>query len=116
MEIESPADLDHFIDAAEARAEFPIAISVNAHGYRADLLVAYPSGFVHLTPEEYGRPYYVTTGGAEEGGVNFWLQSSHHTWFPARYLVAKDSARAAFQEFVQTGKLSSAVRWEEYRA
>jgi hypothetical protein len=78
--------------------------------------VAHSLSFVHLTPDDLCNPYHVTTGGPEEGGVDFWLQSCYDTWFPARYLVAKESARAAFREFVQTGKLSPIVKWEEYYA
>jgi hypothetical protein len=115
-EIGSPAELDRFLEEAESRAESPIAVSVAAHGYRADLLVGYPSSFIHLTPDDLDHPYYVTTGGPEEGGVDFRLQSAFDTWFPARYLIPKESAVAAFREFVQTGALSSAVQWEEYFA
>jgi hypothetical protein len=116
VEIESTADLDRFIDNADFGAGFPVAISIEAHGYRADLLVAHSLSFVHLTPDDLSNPYYVTVGGPEEGGVDFWLQSCHHTWFPASYLVAKASAREAFREFVQTGTLSPIVKWEEYYA
>jgi hypothetical protein len=117
VEIASVADLDRFIDHAETMCERPTAISVEAHGYRADLLVGHDLSFVHLTPDDPDlKPYHVTVGGAGEGGVEFWLHSWHHTWFEARHLVPKQVAREAYREFVRSGKLSPVARWEQYTA
>lgn len=115
-QIEKAEDLDRIIDECEGRCEFPIAISLDAHGYRADLLVGHAQSFVHLTPHADGEPYFVTVGEPIAGLVDFWLHVNHHTQFEARHLVAKAAARAAFVEFFRTGKRSSAVRWERYEA
>jgi hypothetical protein len=115
--IASVDDLDRFIDHAEARCERPTAISVEAHGYRADLLVGHDRSFVHLIPDDPDRrPYHVTVGEAVGSGVDFWLHGWHHTEFEARHLVPKQLAREAFREFVRSGMLSSVVRWEQYTA
>lgn len=115
--IESADDLDRFIDHAEATCERPTAISVEAHGYRADLLVGHDLSFVHLTPDDPDRqPYHVTVGGPGGSGVDFWLHSWHHTWFEARHQVPKQLAREAFREFVLSGTLSEVVGWEQYTA
>jgi hypothetical protein len=116
VEIASVAELDRFVDQAAARAEFPVAVSVEVHGYRVDLLVGHEKSFVHLTPDEPGQPYYVTAGGQAEGGVDFWLHSRHHTWFEGRHLVQQGLARAAFREFFEAGTLSVQVGWEQYYA
>ena len=116
VHISSVADLDRFVDFAEAKAERPSAISVEIHGYRVDLLVGHEKSFVHMTPEDSAHPYHVTTGGPREGGLDFWLYSWHHTWVEGRHLVPKMLAREAFREFFLTGRLSSAVEWEEYFA
>jgi hypothetical protein len=115
--IESADDLNRFIDHAEAVCRRPAAISVEAHGYRADLLVGHDQSFVHLTPEDPNlHSYHVTVGCTVEGGLDFWLHSWHHTWIDARHLIPKQLAREAFFEFVQSGKLSVAVQWEQYSA
>lgn len=117
VDIASADDLDRFIDQAESVCERPTAISVEAHGYRADLLVGHDRSFVHLTPDDPARqPYHVTVGEDTEGGVDFWLHGWHHTWFEARHLVPKELAREAFREFVRSGTLSAVVRWEPYSA
>jgi hypothetical protein len=117
VDIQSVDDLDRFIDHAEARCERPTAISVEAHGYRADLLVRHDLSFVHLTPDDPDRqPYHVTVGEAGVGGVDFWLHGWHHTEFEARHLVPKHLAREAFREFVRSGTLSPVVGWEQYNA
>ncbi len=69
-----------------------------------------------MTPLVEGEPYHVTVGDMSEGGVEFWLHSAAHSWFPARYLVQKDRAREAFLEFLQTVRLSEVVKWEDYYA
>jgi Immunity protein Imm1 len=116
VEIETVADLDQFVEEAELRSTIPIAISLDVHGYRADFLVGHAQSFIHLTPDEYGQTNHVTVGGPTEGTVEFWLQGSHHTEFEARHLVDKASARAAFREFFQSGRLSTTVQWEQYYA
>jgi immunity protein Imm1 of predicted polymorphic toxin system len=117
VEIDSVADLERFIDEAEARCGRPVAVSVDAHGYTADLLVGHEMSFVHLRPSgEPPRRYFVTVGGIEEGMVEFWLQTNHHTEFEARHLVPKVEAREVFIAFFQTGARSSRVQWEEYSA
>jgi hypothetical protein len=116
VEIASVDDLDRFVEQAEANARFPVAVSVEVHGYRVDLLVGHERSFIHMTPDRAGEPYYVTTGGTAEGTVNFWLHSSHHTEFEGRHLVPKVLARDAFRQFFRTGTLSAAVEWEKYFA
>jgi hypothetical protein len=116
VEVRTVADLDKFIEHAESRAARPVAISIDAHGCRADILVGYHLSFVHLSPDEPGRPYHVTVGGPPEGGVDFWLHSLHHTWFEARHLIQKDAARQALREFFVSGRLSTTVQWENYTA
>jgi hypothetical protein len=116
VDIASVDDLDRFIDFAEAHAEMPIAISVDVHGYRVDLLVGHEKSFVHMTPDDLDQPYHVTIGGPLEGGVDFWLHSLHHTWFKGRHLISKAAAREAYRLFFQTGQLSPAVGWEQYFA
>jgi hypothetical protein len=117
VEIESVDDFDRFIDRTSAASARPTAISVKAHGYRADLLVGHRFSFVHLTPDDpEANSYFVTVGRTGERGVDFWLHSSHHTWFDGRHLVPTEHARAAFREFFQSGRLSSAVEWEQYSA
>jgi hypothetical protein len=117
VNIESVDDLDRFIDQAETMCERPSAISVEAHGYRADILVGHEKSFVHLTPDDPDRqPYHVTVGGESEGGLDFWLHSWHHTWVEARHLVPKQVAREAFREFFRSGRLSPVVEWEQYTA
>jgi len=117
VEIESADDLNRFIDHVEAVCQYPTAISVEAHGYRADLLVGYDQSFVHLLPEEPDlHPYHVTVGGTGEGDLDYWLHSWHHSGIEARHLIPKQLAREAFCEFVQSGKLSAAVQWEQYSA
>jgi hypothetical protein len=113
--IDSIDDLDRFVDFAESKAEVPTAISIAVHGYRVDLLVGHEKSFVHMSPEDLVNPYHVTIGGQAEGGVDFWLHSSHHTWFENRHLVTKALAREAFRFFFRTGCLSPAVEWEDYR-
>lgn len=114
--IERADELERFIDECEDRSEFPVAISLDAHGYRADLLVGHERSFVHLAPETEGAPYFVTVGDPTEGVVDFWFQLNHHTQSEARHFVEKAAARAAFVEFFRTGERSSAVRWERYEA
>ncbi len=109
-------DLDRFVDNAEAKAEFPIAVSIEVHGYHANLLVGHGKSFVHLSPLDPDQPYFVTIGGSSDDGVDFWIHSWHHTWFESRHLVDKALAREAFREFFRSGKLSSLVQWEEYTA
>ena len=117
VDIESVDDLDCFIDYAEAKSERPTAISFEAHGYRADLLVGHEKSFVHLSPDDPDqRPYFITVSGAVEDGLDFWLHSWHHTWMDGRHLVSKALAREAFREFFQTGELTSVVGWEQYTA
>jgi hypothetical protein len=117
VEIESVDDLNRFIDHADAVCQRPAAISVEAHGYRVDLLVGHEQSFVHLTPDDPDhQPYHVTVGGAAEGGLDFWLHSWHHTWVEARHLVPKQLAREAFCEFVRSHTLSPVVQWEQYTA
>ena len=114
--IDSLDDLDRFVDFAESKAEVPTAISIDVHGYSVDLLVGHEMSFVHMTPEDLAKPYHVTVGGQAEGGVDFWLHSSHHTWFENRHLVAKSLAREALRDFFKTGRLSPVVEWEDYFA
>lgn len=117
VKIETIDDLDRFVEYAEAQAEFPIAVSIEAHGYHADLLVGHDKGFVHLSPLDPVQPYFVTVGGpSDDSGVDFWLHSWHHTEFEGRHLVDKTLAREAFREFFRSGKLSSVVEWEQYTA
>jgi Immunity protein Imm1 len=117
VEIESADDLNRFIDHAEAMCQCPTAISVEAHGYRADLLVGHDQSFVHLTPEDSDlHSYQVTVGGSGEGRLDCWLHSWHHSEIEARHLIPKQLAREAFCEFVQSGKLSASVQWEQYAA
>jgi hypothetical protein len=117
VEIFSVEDLDRFVAMAEAHSERPTAISVEVHGYRADLLVGHDQSFVHLTPDDSDRhPYYVTVGSGGDCNVDFWLHGWHHTEFEGRHLVPKTLGREAFRDFFQSGKLSSAVEWEEYFA
>jgi len=116
VNIESIDDLDRFVNEAEARVERPTAVSVDVHGYQVDLLVGHDRSFVHLTPEDQDQPYYVTIGGTEDGGVDFWLHAWHHTEFENRHLVPKEIAREAFREFFRSGTLSQAVEWEQYFA
>jgi hypothetical protein len=115
--IETVDDLDRFVEFADANSERPTAISIEVHGYRVDLLVGHDESFLHLAPEDPDRcPYYVTVGGTAEGVVDFWLHAWHHTQFESRHLIPKTLAREAFREFFRTGKLSSAVEWEQYTA
>ena len=116
VEINSLDELDRFVDGFEAGCQFPVAISVEVHGYRVDLLVGHRLSFVHLTPEDFERPYFVTIGDGSEPAVDFWLLSQHHTWFEGRHLVPKPIARQAFREYFEAGRLSSQARWEEYHA
>ena len=117
VDIASADDLERFIDHAGSVCQRPTAISVEAHKYRADLLVGHDQSFVHLTPDDPDRqPYHVTVGELDAGTVEFWLHSWHHTCFDARHLVPKQLAREAFREFIQSGTLSSAVSWEQYSA
>ncbi len=110
--IDSIEDLDRFVDFSESRVEMPTAISVDAHGYRVDLLVGYERSFVHMTPDDLHQPNHVTIGGPSEGVVDVWLHSWHHSQFENRHLVANALAREAFREFFRTGRLSAAVEWE----
>jgi hypothetical protein len=115
--IESLQDLERFIDHATAVAECPTAVSVEAHGSRADLLIGHHLSFVHITPHDPdANPYHVTVGHADERGVDFWLHGCHHTWFDGRHLVSPELAREALREFFRSGGLSNAVEWEEYSA
>ena len=114
--IDSIDDLDRFVDSAESKAKMPTAISIDVHRYRVHLLVGHEKSFVHMTPEDLADPYHITIGGQSEGGVDFWLHSSHHTWFENRHLVAKPLAREALRDFFKTGRLSAAVGWEDYFA
>lgn len=114
--VERAEELERFIDECEDRSEFPVAISLNSHGYRADFLVGHERSFVHLAPVTEGAPYFVTVVDPANGVVDFWFQLNHHTQFEARHLVEKAAARAAFLEFARTGERSSAVRWEQYEA
>ncbi|MBW3542623.1 MAG: hypothetical protein KY476_20360 [Planctomycetes bacterium] len=117
MDIASVDDLNRFIDHAEAKCERPAAISVEAHGYRADLLIGHDKSFVHLTPEApEHQPYHVTVGGVGEGGLNYWLHSWHHSWIECRHLIPKHLAREAFCEFFRSGELTPLVQWEQYTA
>ena len=114
--IDSIDELERFVDFAESKAAVPTAISVEVHGYQVDLLVGHEQSFVHMTPNDLAHPYHVTLGEESEGGVDFWLHSSHHTWFENRHLVAKPLAREAFRIFFETGCLSPFVKWEDYFA
>jgi hypothetical protein len=117
VRVETIDDLDRFVDFAEGKVERPTVITVDVHGYRADILVGHDKSFVHLSPEEPNRPYFVTIGGSsDDGGVDFWLHSWHHTEIESRHLVEKTLAREAFREFFRLGKLSSVVEWEQYTA
>jgi hypothetical protein len=116
VDIASVDDLERFIDFAEKIAEMPTAISVKVHGYRVDLLAGHNLSFVHLTPDDHDKPYYVTVGGPAKEGVDFWLHSWHHTWFENRHLVPKALAREAFRVFFETGHFSPVVKWEQYFA
>jgi hypothetical protein len=116
VNVETVTDLERFIDDSEACCRLPVAVSVTAHGHRADLLVGHVKSFVHLSPEAVGEPYYVTVGEPAEGHVDFWLHSNHHTQFESRHLVDKAAARAAFVEFFATGRRSASVLWESYDA
>lgn len=116
VDVETVADLESFIDENEARARFPVAISVMAHGYRADLLVGHAQSFVHLSPDAEGDRYFVTVGESAGGSVDFWFHTNHHTQFEARHLIDNAAARAAFVEFFATGRRSTTVRWERYAA
>jgi hypothetical protein len=116
VEIRTTDELDRFIEWAEARTSRPTAISVNAHGYRVDLLVGHDTSFVHLTPDDPCKPHYVSTGAPAKGGVDFWLHSWHHTWFEGCHLVPKAYAREAFREFFQFGTLAPVIEWEQYTA
>lgn len=114
-DIASVEDLDRFVDWVDTKAEKPIAISVDMHGYRVDVLVGHASSFLHMLPDEEG-PFHVTVGGPTDGTINFWLHASHHTEFENRHLVPKLLAREALREFFKTGRLSPVVEWEEYFA
>jgi hypothetical protein len=115
--IESVDDLDRFLDFAEASSEHPTAVSVEVHGYGVDILVGHDTSFVHMTPEDPDQhPYYITVGKTSDGYLDFWLYSWHHTQIESRHLIPKALAREAFREFFQTGRLSTAVEWEQYEA
>ena len=114
--IDSIDDLERFVEFAESKAKRPTAISVEVHGYRVDLLIGHEQSFVHMTPDDLAQPYHVTIGEKSEGGVDFWLHSSHHSWFENRHLVAKSLAREALRVFFETGGLSQSVKWEDYFA
>jgi hypothetical protein len=114
--IESAGDLERFIAASEARCKFPVAIELEVHGYRADLLVGHEQSFIHMTPLAEGAPYFVTIGGPAGGYVEFWLCVNHHTEFETRHRIDKSLAREAFVEFYRTGTRSSLVQWERYEA
>jgi hypothetical protein len=117
VNIESVDDLVQFIEHAEAVCDRPSAISIEGHGYRADLLVGHDKSFVHLTPDDPDcQPYHVTVGGGSDRGLDFWLHSWHHTWIEGRHLISKQLAREAFCEFFHSGKLSPIVEWEDYNA
>ena len=116
VEINSVDELHRFLDEAESQARFPTAVTIEAHDYRADLLVGHASSFVHLTPLTEDAPYFVTVGDAMDGMVDFWLLGVHHTQFECRHLVPRSSARQALAEFLVTGRRSSVLCWEEYSA
>lgn len=116
VSIETVDDLNRFLDFVEAKVERPTAVSIESHGYRADLLLGHDKSFVHLSPDDLDEPYFVTVGGSSDGSVEFWLHSWHHTEFEGRHLVEKALARTAFREFFRSGKLSPVVEWEQYMA
>ena len=116
VNIETVDDLDKFVEFADSKAKMPTAISVEIHGYRVDLWVGHDKSFVHMTPNELSHPYHVTVGGTLTGGLEFWLHSTHHSWFENRYFVDKQLAREAFRFFYLTGHLSPTVEWEDYFA
>ncbi len=117
MDIDSVDDLDRFVEYAEGTCARPTAITIDAHGYRVDLLVGHDKSFIHMTPEDFDdRPYFVTLGDLTGDGLDYWLHSWHHSWIDSRHLVDKSLAREAFREFFRTGKLSTGVKWEEYTA
>ncbi len=117
VELRSVEDLDRFIDDVEAKCTFPVALTVEVHDYRADLLVGHEMSFVHLSPEDPDKQRYFVTIGNETGElVDLWLHSLHHTQFESRHLIPKRQAREALREFFQTGRLLPTVLWEKYDA
>ena len=116
VDLQTVEDLDRFLDGCEARSAVPVAVSVHAHGHRADILVGHARSLVHLAPDEAGSPYFITVGESTPGLIDVWLHGQHHTQFEVRHLVAKEPAREAMREFFEAGTRSSAVRWERYDA
>jgi hypothetical protein len=48
-----------------------------------------------------------------DGVVSFHLLAQHHTEFERRHLIPLALARSVLREFLDTGRRSASVEWEE---
>jgi len=115
VEVQTLEQLDQLLDqiTATCQPDFPISVTLGAHGFQAHILLGLPESFIYLDEVSPTR-YFITVGDSHTGGlVGFHLFGQHHTEFERRHLIPTATARGALREFFDTGQRSTSVDWEE---
>jgi hypothetical protein len=113
--IQTSDELDKLLDkiATNCQPNHPISVRLEAHGFKADILLGLPESFVYLDEVNPTR-YFVTMGDSSvEGVLGFYFLEQHHTEFERRHLIPAATARRVLREFYETGLRSTCVEWEE---
>lgn len=58
-------------------------------------------------------PYFTSAGNLQLDGVISFCYEGELSEFPLKHAVTNEAARAAITHFCLTGKLTSAIKWEE---
>ena len=113
--IASPDDaLDLFDRVNESVTRAPTMITFSPIGSNQELAIGAGQPQSLLTFQNaLDPPYYRSRGDADRQGDVWFLYAGENTQFRARESVPSESARRALDEYLSTGRLPTAISWDE---
>lgn len=114
--VETVSGLDMVLDKLTVQArDAPFIVNVElANGDSLGIGLGTDETILSFTAGSLEAPYFASLGADEqvEPLIEFTV-GGQWTEFPRRNVVPLEEGRQAMREFVTTGQLSDAVRWEE---
>lgn len=114
--VSSPDEVDEWLDrvSATCNPELPTLVTIEALNHEILIGLGLPQSTVQIRSISGEPPYFVTLGDSNAThSVDFYLHGYHHTEISGRYLIPTPHARKVVRHFLETGRRSSDIEWEE---
>jgi hypothetical protein len=114
--VASVDEVDEWLDriSATCKPELPTIVTIEALNHEILIGLGLPQSVVQIMSISGDPPYLVTLGNPNAAhSVDFYLHRYHPTEIRGRNLIPTPLARKVVRHFLETGRRSSDVEWEE---